>query len=202
MDLSQGVDEMDLTLPEETQQRLIQYLLLLEKWNKTYNLTAIRKIEEMVPLHLLDSLRILPFLEGRRFIDVGSGAGLPGLVVAIAAPETQWVLLDSNQKKTRFLQQARIELGLENVEVVHSRIEDYQDAGQFDLAVSRAVATLSTLLAQVHHLCPNLLAMKGQIPEDELKEIPEECMPQVHQVQVPGIEAQRSIIILRPKNQR
>jgi len=199
--LDQVLILQDISLDEEVQHKLIDYLLLLQRWNKTYNLTAVRDPEIMVTRHLIDSLTILPCLEGKRFIDVGTGAGLPGMVVAIARPETQWVLLDSNQKKTRFLTQVVIELGLENVEVVHSRIEDYKDSGGFDMATSRAVTTLPELLNQVKHLCQNLLAMKGQIPDDELKELPEAYSVTIHQLQVANDPAERSIILIKGKNQ-
>ena len=191
----------DISLDDDVQNKLIDYLLLLERWNKTYNLTAVRDPVEMIPRHLIDSLTIMSYLDGKRFIDVGTGGGLPGMVIAIALPETNWVLLDSNQKKTRFLTQVVIELGLENVEVVHSRIEDYKDEEPFDMATSRAVTTLVALRDQVRHLGPNLLAMKGQIPDDELKELPEECSVAIHTVQVAGDSAERSIIIIKEKNQ-
>lgn len=187
----------DIFLDVTAQNKLIDYLELLIRWNKTYNLTAVRDPKEMVSRHLIDSLTILPYLEGKRFIDVGTGAGLPGMVVAIARPETNWVLLDSNQKKTRFLTQVVIELGLKNVEVVHSRIEDYESTEVFDQATSRAVTSLLGLLKQVEHLCPNLLAMKGQIPDDEIKELPESCSVGVHQIQVEDEDVQRSIIIVK-----
>jgi 16S rRNA (guanine527-N7)-methyltransferase len=199
--LDQALILQDISLGEEVQQKLIDYLQLLERWNKTYNLTAVRDPKTMVTRHLIDSLTILPYLEGKRFIDVGTGAGLPGMVIAIAMPETQWVLLDSNQKKTRFLTQAAIELGLANVEVVHSRIENYKDSRGFDMATSRAVTTLVELLRQVEHLCQNLLAMKGQIPDDELKELPEVYSVAIHQVQLANDPAERSIILIKRKNQ-
>lgn len=199
--LDQALILQDISLDDDVQNKLIDYLRLLERWNKTYNLTAVRDLEEMVPRHLIDSLTILPYLDGKRFIDVGTGAGLPGMVIAIAMSETNWVLLDSNQKKTRFLTQVVIELGLKNVKVVHSRIEDYEDEEPFDMATSRAVTTLVVLREQVRHLCPNLLAMKGQIPDDELKELPEECSVAIHQLQIAGDPAERSIIIIKGKNQ-
>lgn len=189
----------DIALDADVQDRLIDYLQLLVRWNKTYNLTAIRDPEEMISRHLIDSLTILPYLQGQRFIDVGTGAGLPGMVAAIAAPETSWVLLDSNQKKTRFLTQVVIELGLKNVEVVHSRIEAFNDDTRFDMATSRAVTSLLALKEQVQHLCSNLLAMKGKIPDDELKELPESCEASIHQVKVAGDTAERSIILLKDK---
>ncbi len=199
--LDQALILQDISLDDDVQEKLINYLLLLERWNKTYNLTAVRDLTEMIPRHLIDSLTIMSYLDGKRFIDVGTGAGLPGMVIAIALAETNWVLLDSNQKKTRFLTQVVIELGLKNVEVVHSRIEDYKDEEPFDMATSRAVTTLVALREQVQHLCPNLLAMKGQIPDDELKELPEECSVAIHQLQIAGDPAERSIIIIKGKNQ-
>ncbi len=204
-DLKQQLDHalvlQDISLEDDAQDRLIDYLELLVRWNKTYNLTAIRDPEEMISRHLIDSLTILPFLNGKRFIDVGTGAGLPGMVAAIAAPDTNWVLLDSNQKKTRFLTQVVIELGLKNVDVVHARIEAFNDGRRFDMATSRAVTSLLALKEQVKHLCPNLLAMKGKIPDDELKELPESCEVVIHQVRVAHDTAERSIIMIKDKNQ-
>ena len=194
--LDQGLTSMDLSLPSDRQYKLIDYLQLLCKWNRTFNLTAVRDVEEMISRHLLDSLSVLPFLSGKRLIDIGSGAGLPGMVLAISAPDTQWVLLDSNLKKTRFLQQVTIETGLKNVEVVHSRAEDYFDDTGFDMAASRAVADLSTLISRMGHLSECLLAMKGQIPDNELNVLPEHWRSEIVQISVPGLQAQRSIIIL------
>ncbi len=123
------------------------------------------------------------------------------MVAAIAEPETSWVLLDSNEKKTRFLRQVVIELGLKNVEVVHSRIEEFDDGSKFDMATSRAVTTLFALREQVQHLCTNLLAMKGKIPDDEIKALPEECEVTVHQLSMANDPAERSIILIKDKNQ-
>lgn len=204
-DLKQQLDYalvlQDIFLEDSVQDSLIDYLQLLVRWNQTYNLTAIRDPEEMISRHLIDSLTILPFLKGRRFIDVGTGAGLPGMVAAIAAPDTNWVLLDSNQKKTRFLTQVVIELGLKNVEVIHARIEEFNDGSSFDMATSRAVTSLLALKEQVKHLCSNLLAMKGKIPDDELNELPESCEVVIHQVRVTQDTAERSIIMIKDKNQ-
>lgn len=194
--LDQGLTSMDLSLTSDLQFKLIDYLQLLCKWNRAFNLTAVRDVEEMVSRHLLDSLSVRPFLSGKRFIDVGSGAGLPGIVLAISTPDTQWVLLDSNLKKTRFLQQVAIEIGLKNVEVVYSRAEDYIDDTGFDMATSRAVADLVTLISRMGHLSECLLAMKGQIPDNELNVLPEHWRSEIVQISVPGLQAQRSIIIL------
>jgi len=130
--LQDGVHALGLALAPAAQEKLIAYIELLAKWNQAYNLTAVRDPEQMIARHLLDSLAILPWVRGPRVLDIGSGAGLPGIPLALARPELQFVLLDSNAKKTRFITQALAELGLENVEVVHSRVEKYQPAVPFD----------------------------------------------------------------------
>lgn len=195
--LEDGVDSMDIVLSGPAKTKLIDYLLLLDKWNRSFNLTAIRKIEEMVAKHILDSLSILPFLAGQRFVDVGTGAGLPGLVIAIARPDTEWVLIDSNQKKTRFLQQVVIELKLVNVTVVASRAEAFMDEQGFDMVTSRAVAELSDLYANTKHLSHVLLAMKGQIPEVELSDLDAALSREIHLVNVPGLDAERCVILVQ-----
>ncbi len=186
----------DVSLDRSKTEKLVDYLLLLNKWNKAYNLTAVRDPVQMITRHLIDSLTILPFLQGKRFLDVGTGAGLPGMVAAIAVPDTQWVLLDSNFKKTRFLTQAVIELGLDNVQVVHARVEDYRDPSRFDMATSRAVTRLRVLLEQVQHLCHNLLAMKGRVPDDEIEELPDNWRVTVHRLQIAGSQQEERSIIL------
>ncbi|HHO59689.1 MAG TPA: 16S rRNA (guanine(527)-N(7))-methyltransferase RsmG, partial [Thiotrichales bacterium] len=137
---------MGLHYPVEVQQKLVHYIQLIARWNKTFNLTAVRDVEAMVSKHLLDSLAVQPYLEGKLILDVGSGAGLPGIPFAITSPDKQFVLLDSNGKKTRFLMQAKIDLKLTNVEIVHQRVEDYRPekdghAIYFDVITARAYAT-------------------------------------------------------------
>ena len=186
--------------PSESQQlQLLDYLKLLEKWNQAYNLTAIRDPWAMVPRHLLDSLAALPYVRGSRLLDVGSGAGMPGMVLAIAKPDLHCTLLDSNGKKTRFLTQAKIELKLSNVEVVQARAEDYQTAQPFDCIISRAVGALAELVAQTRHLlAPGglWLAMKGRRPEAELAALPTDMRATVHRLQVPGLKAGRHLVVM------
>ncbi|PIQ42872.1 MAG: 16S rRNA (guanine(527)-N(7))-methyltransferase RsmG [Gammaproteobacteria bacterium CG11_big_fil_rev_8_21_14_0_20_46_22] len=157
-----------------SEQKLQAYLVLLKKWNKVFNLTAIESDEAMMDLHLQDSLNIQPFLQGDRILDVGSGAGLPGIPLAIACPDKQFYLLDTNGKRTRFLTQVKIELGLNNVHVIKSRVETYSPDGLFTSITSRAFSSLSDFFDKTHHLLEKegvLLAMKGQYPEEELKAI-------------------------------
>ena len=137
---------MGSALPADAQARLLAYVHLLEKWNRTYNLTAVRAPEQMIPRHLLDSLAILPYLQGQRVLDMGTGAGLPGIPLAMARPDLDFVLLDSNAKKTRFVTQACAELGLKNIEITQERVEKYQPARPFDTLVSRAFSTIADML--------------------------------------------------------
>lgn len=157
--LAAGCRELGLALSDETLDRLLAYIALLARWNQAYNLTAVRDLGEMVTRHLLDSLAVAPHLAGRRIIDVGSGAGLPGIPLALAMPDRHFVLLDSNGKKTRFLVQAKAALGLENVTVVHSRVEEYRPEEPFDTVIARAFAALSDILV----LCQHLLAAEGEV---------------------------------------
>ncbi len=182
---------------------LLAYLQLLEKWNQHYNLTAIKNPEEMISKHVLDSLSIEPYLEGRRILDVGSGAGLPGIPLAVAHPGCEFVLLDSNAKKTRFLFQASVELGLSNISVVCERVEVYRPSHLFDTIVTRAFTKLVDFVNQAEHLCKSggcLLAMKGKFPQDELKALPVDFgIVKAHSLSVPEINAQRHLVKLRPR---
>ena len=150
--LVSGLEALNLSLSDDKIEQLLDFIKLIEKWNKAYNLTAIRDREAMVRLHLLDSLAIVPFIEGRRVIDIGTGAGLPGIPLAIYFPEIEFVLLDSNAKKTRFVQQAILELKLKNVSVCHNRVEDYHPEKSFDIAITRAFAGLSDIVELTAHL--------------------------------------------------
>jgi len=200
--LMEGCERLDLQLPEGAYIRLAAYLVLLERWNRAYNLTAVREPEAMVIRHLLDSLSILPWLAGPRVLDVGSGAGLPGIPMAIAQPEYEFCLLDSNGKRTRFLTQATAELRLCNVSVVRSRVEDYRPVTLFNSVVSRAFATLAELVADAGRLCAptgRLLAMKGVFPDDELARLPSGyVVVGVYPLQVPHLDAERHLVHLAP----
>ncbi|MFA5824432.1 MAG: 16S rRNA (guanine(527)-N(7))-methyltransferase RsmG [Gallionellaceae bacterium] len=199
-DLSRGIAQLDVNVAADEQQKLLDYLALLHKWNKVYNLTAIREPEQMVSNHLLDSLAVLPHLWPKRWLDVGCGAGLPGVVLAIVRPEWSFTLLDSNSKKTSFVQQACIELGLRNVEVRCGRIKEWQDAEKFDGIISRAFAETAEFVALTRHLLAKdgrWAAMKG-IPEQELTRLPEGVrVEQIIPLQVPKLEAARCLVVLR-----
>ncbi len=195
--LARGCTQMQLQLPEAAEQVLLEFLTLLAKWNATYNLTAIRTPTDMVSKHLLDSLSVLPFLQGRRIVDVGSGAGLPGLPLALACPDREFVLLDSNAKKTRFITHAAATLGLRNVQVVQKRAEDYRPEELFATVISRAFASLRDFVRRSGHLgAPHarFLAMKGRLPEAELKSMPAGYAAEVHALRVPGLDAQRCVV--------
>ena len=170
-------------------------MALIEKWNKAFNLTAIRDQDEILRLHILDSLTVLPFITGEKIIDVGTGAGLPGIPLAIFMPSVQFTLLDSNSKKTRFVQQAILELKLKNVEVVHGRVENLARNGEYDAVLSRAFASLSDIMHLTDYLLQPegvLIAMKGQIPVQELKNITRSYS--VKSIVVPGVEAERCVL--------
>jgi 16S rRNA (guanine527-N7)-methyltransferase len=178
-----------------------QYLDLLQEWSKVFNLTAITDREEMITLHLRDSLSVLPYITGKRLIDVGTGAGLPGMVLAIANPALEVTLLDSAGKKTRFLQQAKAALKLTQVTVVNSRVEDYHPDALFDQVISRAFSSLTKFVECTAHLCKptgQFLAMKGQLPEEEIQALPKEfTVSAIHRLHVPGLEAERHLITIQ-----
>lgn len=174
-----------------------QYLLLLKKWNKAFNLTAIRDLPTMLELHLVDSLAIAKFIEGESFIDVGTGPGLPGIPLAILMPDKSFHLLDSNGKKTRFLQQAKSELGLENIHVVNTRVEQYQPEQSFDAVLSRAFAKCADMLEGSEHLCKSggkFYAMKAQVEQIELQAIKKPY--KVQAVNWPGSQVERQLVII------
>lgn len=190
-----GLAQLNLAIDAAQIDQLLTYIHLIEKWNKAYNLTAVRDIHEMVTTHLLDSLAILPHVHGTRIADIGTGAGLPGIPLAICRPDWQLSLVDSNSKKTRFVQQAVLELKLGNVEVVHARVENLQPAVAFDTVLCRAFASMPDIVRLCRHLLTasgQILAMKGQIPHEELMQIAEDY--QVIPVRVPGIEAERCLV--------
>ena len=200
LQLEQGIAALDLQLEAEKQQKLLKYLALMEKWNKVYNLTAIRNVEQMVSHHLLDSLSVLPHLWSGRWLDVGCGAGLPGIVLAIAQPDWCFTLLDSNSKKTSFVQQAVIELDLKNVTVKCERAEDLQVEDKFDGIITRAFAETREFVNITRHLLAakgKWAAMKGT-PDQELQHLPENVMvDEAIQLKVPGLDAARCLVILK-----
>ncbi|WP_457668493.1 16S rRNA (guanine(527)-N(7))-methyltransferase RsmG [Thiolapillus sp.] len=199
--LSQGLAEMKLATSEQQQRQLLDYLALLEKWNRAFNLTAVRDPEKMVSRQLLDSLSIQHLLKGERILDVGSGAGLPGIPLAILNPRRSFILLDTNGKKTRFLRQVKLELGLDNVQVEQTRVEQYQPPQRFDIITSRAFASLPDLISLTCHLlAPGgcWLAMKAAVPQDELVALPAEYQLEIQLLVVPGEAAQRHGILISP----
>ncbi|WP_024304335.1 16S rRNA (guanine(527)-N(7))-methyltransferase RsmG [Pseudogulbenkiania sp. MAI-1] len=198
-ELTRGLAELKLDLTQEQIARLEAYLALLAKWNQTYNLTAVREEERMVSYHLLDSLTLVPHLNGgTRLLDVGSGGGMPGIPAAIARPDLKVVLLDSNHKKTTFLRQAVIELKLDNVEVITDRVEAYQPAEKFDRITSRAFAELAEFVKLTRHLLTpggQYVAMKGVYPYEEIAQLPEGfTVAEVVPLTVPGLDAERHLV--------
>ena len=196
--LAKGIEKLGLDISPATQQKLIDYLQLMLKWNKAYNLTAIRELDSMVIRHLLDSLSILPFINSSPILDVGTGPGLPGIPLALCLPDYRFVLLDSNGKKTRFLTQCKIDLKLENIDIIHARVEDYQAEAGFEIITCRAFAALNTILDRTQHLLTSttrVLAMKGK---DELPALIAgyEQLAQ-HQLQVPWLDEDRQLIEIR-----
>ncbi|MCC5791237.1 MAG: 16S rRNA (guanine(527)-N(7))-methyltransferase RsmG [Legionellaceae bacterium] len=192
--LRSGITQLGLELDTC---RLMAYLALLHKWNKTYNLTAIRDPADMLVKHLLDSLAIIPFVQGERILDVGTGAGLPGIPLAIARPDWKLTLLDSNGKKIRFLRAVRRELALQNIDIVQSRVESYHPPHSFATVVSRAFAELAQMLSLSTHLLAEegiWLAMKARVPEAELAAIP--YMWTQHHYQVPTLDSERCVIVI------
>ncbi len=202
--LEQGMETLGIKCPLEVRERLLDYVRLLAKWNRVYNLTAVREPLEMVPRHLLDSLVVMPHLQAlhakKRVLDVGTGGGLPGIPLALMLPQVYFVLLDSNSKKTRFVQQAVVELGLRNVEVIHARAEAYRPDVPFDVVISRAFSSLQDMAAKTGACCGNegvLLAMKGAYPEQELGELPVDfVLRDSRRLQVPGLDEERHLIVL------
>ena len=204
--LAHGLAQMEMPLHPAAQEMLLQYVSLLEKWNRVYNLTAVRKAERMIGLHILDSLSVFPHvLEAKRVLDVGTGGGLPGMPLAIAlataAPELRITMLDTIAKKTTFVRQAISELALTNADVVTERVEKYQPTQGFDVVISRAFAELKDFVEGAGHLCGEegkMLAMKGVHPFDEIGRLPpgyvvETVIPLV----VPQVDGQRHLVIIK-----
>ncbi len=202
MPLAQGLGAAWAGFARSVQAKLLQFVALLAKWNRAYNLTAVREPAAMLPRHLLDSLAVLPHLQGPRVLDVGSGAGLPGIPLALARPDLHFTLLDSNGKKTRFMTQAVTELGLANVSVVQSRVEDYQAPAPFDTVITRAFAAVAEVVAGTGRLCApqgRLLLMKGAYPITELEALPSTySLREAIRLQVPGLDAERHLLVIRP----
>ncbi|MHA6198113.1 16S rRNA (guanine(527)-N(7))-methyltransferase RsmG [Pseudomonas wadenswilerensis] len=200
-ELSTGARQLGLELSAAQQEQLLAYLALLIKWNKAYNLTAVRDPDEMVSRHLLDSLSVMEFIHSPRWLDVGSGGGMPGIPLSILHPDKQVTVLDSNGKKTRFLTQVKLELKLDNLTVIHKRVEEFQPAQPFTGIISRAFSSMENFTSWTRHLGDSQtqwLAMKGLHPADELVALPADFKVDSEQaLTVPGCQGQRHLLILR-----
>jgi 16S rRNA (guanine527-N7)-methyltransferase len=198
-ELELGIKTLGLNCSTHQVEQLIAYLEMLQRWNKAYNLTAIREPIQMVRLHLLDSLAVHPFIkDAKDIIDVGTGPGLPGIPLAILNPDINFTLLDSNGKKTRFLFQAINDLSLANAREINQRVEKYQPEQFFDIVLSRAFSSISDMLTQCSHLVSNsgcFLAMKGKKPDSELSQIAKEYkVVDLSQINVPQVDSERHLI--------
>lgn len=200
--LAQGIASMSLALSDEEQQKLLAYMALLQKWNKVYNLTAVRDPLEMVTLHLLDSLSVLPYVNSKNLLDVGSGGGLPGVVLAICKPELQVTTIDTVQKKVIFMRQVKGELSLDNLTPVHSRVEDFKPVAPFEIVISRAFSEIALFINLTKHLIAEngqWLAMKGVMPADELEGLPL-APKQVIALKVADLDAERHLLVFNNRH--
>jgi 16S rRNA (guanine527-N7)-methyltransferase len=199
--LASGIAELGLDLGKEAQGKLLGHVELLEKWNRVHNLTAVRDVTQAVSVHLLDSLAIVPHLSGKRMLDAGSGAGFPGIPVALAKPDIHIDLLDSNRKKCAFLRQAIAESGLRNAKVVCERVESWQPPALYDCILSRALAELAEVISLTRHLlAPGgvIAAMKGVHPFEEIERVPPEFrVSDVRALAVPGLDAARHLVLIK-----
>ncbi|WP_199636359.1 16S rRNA (guanine(527)-N(7))-methyltransferase RsmG [Serratia sp. PAMC26656] len=191
-----------IALPDQQKQQLLGYVGMLDKWNKAYNLTSVRDPQQMLVRHILDSIVVNPHLQGSRFIDVGTGPGLPGIPLAIVRPDSHFTLLDSLGKRVRFLRQVQHELGLTNIEPVQSRVEAFPAEPPFDGVISRAFASLQDMLSWCHHLPAKgqgrFYALKGGRPDEELAQLPEGIvLESVVRLQVPELEGERHLVVLK-----
>lgn len=200
-ELDRGIKALGIALDTAAQDKLVQYLELMHKWNKVYNLTAIRDMQQMVSHHILDSLAVIPYLWPKNWLDVGCGGGLPGIVLAICRPDWEFTLIDSNSKKTSFVQQAVIELGLKNVKVICGRVEEIT-GNQYDGIISRAFAEVADFVKLTRHLLHDQgkwAAMKGA-PEEELKNLPGDIeVEQIIPLKILGMNAARCLVTLKVK---
>lgn len=199
--LSRLLDEAGISLTDHQKTQLVAYVDMLHKWNKAYNLTSVRDPAEMVVRHILDSIVVAPYLQGQRFIDVGTGPGLPGIPLAIVLPDAHFTLLDSLGKRVRFLRQVQHELKLENITPVQSRVEVYPSEPPFDGVISRAFASLNDMVSWCHHLPGEkgrFYALKGQLPEDEIASLPDDfSVESVEKLRVPQLEGERHLVIIK-----
>ena len=204
--LATGIAEMGLSVSQEAQQKLLSYLSLLQKWNKVYNLTAVRDPLEMVTLHLLDSLSVLPHIHAKNLLDVGSGGGLPCIALAICLPHLQVTTIDTVQKKAIFMRQVKGELGLDNLTVVNARVENFQSAENYEVIISRAFSEMALFIKVTQHLIAKngrWLAMKGAVPHHEFERAEFEDLglkpSNIISLKVAGLEAERHLVIFENK---
>ncbi|HCL5357319.1 TPA: 16S rRNA (guanine(527)-N(7))-methyltransferase RsmG [Salmonella enterica] len=199
--LSRLLDEAGISLTDHQKNHLVAYVGMLDKWNKAYNLTSVRDPAEMIVRHILDSIVVAPYLQGQRFIDVGTGPGLPGIPLAIVLPDAHFTLLDSLGKRVRFLRQVQHELKLENITPVQSRVEAFPSEPPFDGVISRAFASLSDMVSWCRHLPGDkgrFYALKGQLPEDEIASLPNNfSVESVEKLRVPQLEGERHLVIIK-----
>lgn len=197
--LISGLVAMDVRVDSVTQQKLLDFIALIQKWNKVHNLTAVRDPDDMVTMHLLDCLSVLPHINGATLLDVGSGAGLPGIPLALVRPDLKVTVMDSNHKKASFMRQAKAVLGMDNLQVVCGRVEKYQPESGFSTIISRAFSDLSEFIGLSRHLLGEdgvWLAMKGVYPYDELAQS-QDINSEVVSLRVPGLDAQRHLVIMK-----
>ncbi|SUW66078.1 Ribosomal RNA small subunit methyltransferase G [Buttiauxella agrestis] len=200
--LNRLLDSAGITLPENQKLQLVGYVELLHKWNKAYNLTSVRHPDEMLVRHILDSIVVEPHLQGSRFIDVGTGPGLPGIPLAIVRPDSHFTLLDSLGKRVRFLRQVQHELHLENITPVQSRVEEFPAEPPFDGVISRAFASMTDMVTWCKHLPAEngrFYALKGLRPDDEIAALPAEfSVEEVIRLQVPELDGERHLVMIKP----
>jgi len=200
--LAQGVAELGLRLAPDIERKLLDYVALIAKWNRVHNLTAVRAKSQMVSAHLLDCLAVAPYLDANTILDVGSGAGLPGIPLALMWPHVSVALMDSNHKKAAFLRQAIIELGLKNATVIGERVENWQPPHLYDLVISRAFSDLPEFLRIAGRMCAEngtVATMKGVYPHEELAQLPPDFkLRRVERLSIPGLPAERHLLLLSP----
>ena len=202
--LKNSLKNCSLNISEQQQQQLIRYVLMMHKWNKTYNLTSVREPEKMVIKHIVDSIVVAPFLENTQYIDVGTGPGLPGIPLAIMCPDKHFILLDSLGKRVRFMKQVAHELNIANIHPVQSRVEEFVPLHKIDGVLSRAFASLKDMLHWCQHLVDSqgvFLALKGQLPLDELENLPSGFnLQETIKLDVPGLEGERHIVKIKKQS--
>lgn len=200
--LSRLLADAGISLTDHQKNQLIAYVDMLHKWNKAYNLTSVRDPNEMLVRHILDSIVVAPHLQGKRFIDVGTGPGLPGIPLSIVRPDAHFTLLDSLGKRVRFLRQVQHELALTNITPVQSRVEEFPSEPPFDGVISRAFASLNDMVSWCHHLPGQngrFYALKGQLPEDEIASLPAEfSVESVEKLRVPQLDGERHLVVIKP----